>query len=139
LEQIAYENSPDKASLVFVGIADLNTAAATRALEARKAGKYGELYSNCKVFASFQEMITELEGKLDAVFIGVPPFCHGANEPGLDMELQCLKKGIHCFVEKPISCKSADEVSKYSFHLEEERKKQNLVLAVGYMFDIPWR
>ena len=41
--------------------------------------------------------------------------------------------GIHLFVEKPISVKSAEEVGRLAEELSRQQQKHGLVIAVGYM------
>ncbi len=65
---------------------------------------------------------------------GIPPFCHGGVTPPLDIELQCLKEGLHLFVEKPISVLPPEEFSPYVDALEAVQKDKGLVVSVGYMF-----
>jgi predicted dehydrogenase/glycosyltransferase involved in cell wall biosynthesis/threonine dehydrogenase-like Zn-dependent dehydrogenase len=70
-------------------------------------------------FASHSEM---LDGEtLDAVYICVPPFAHGAPERDL------IARGIPFFVEKPVSLDLA-----LAEEIEQGIAAQNLVTAVGY-------
>jgi len=48
-----------------------------------------------KAFTSFMEMYDDIQP--DMVFICVPPTAHG------EMELEAIRRGIHLFVEKPVS------------------------------------
>ena len=41
--------------------------------------------------------------------------------------------GLHLFVEKPISIKSAEEVARLAAELGQIQKEQGLVIGVGYM------
>jgi predicted dehydrogenase len=41
--------------------------------------------------------------------------------------------GIHLFVEKPLSVKSAEEVGRLTEELSRQQEKHGLVIAVGYM------
>ncbi len=65
---------------------------------------------------------------------GIPPFCHGGVTPPLDVELQCLRAGLHIFVEKPISVLPPEEFSPYVDALEAAQSERGLVVSVGYMF-----
>ena len=49
------------------------------------------------------------------------------------IEQRILQAGIHLFVEKPLSVKSADEVAGLAEELGKLQKEQNLIIAVGYM------
>jgi predicted dehydrogenase len=73
------------------------------------------------------------ECKPSAVFIGTPPFCHGSTQPNRDIEVQCAKRNIHIFIEKPISCSEIDDVELLGEILEEAAEK-GLVISVGYIF-----
>ena len=68
------------------------------------------------------------------LFVGVPPLYHGSLESSKDIELQCLRAGVHVFVEKPLSVVHPEEFSTYVQAVEEEQKKKGLILSVGYMF-----
>ena len=65
---------------------------------------------------------------------GVPPYCHGTEQAPLDLELQCLRKGVHIFVEKPVSLRPPEEFLSYVEHVEELQRAKGLVVSVGYMF-----
>jgi len=69
--------------------------------------------------------------QIDAVFIGVPPGAHGSTSAPSDIELQCAKRNIHMFVEKPLSCHPVSDVSQVASILSA---KKDLVVSVGYMF-----
>src|SRR5215212_1757719 len=68
-----------------VGVADLDGARAT-ALAAR---------CDATPYTSQTEMLAR--ESLDAVYVCVPPFAHGAPE------LECVEQGVPFFVEKPIA------------------------------------
>ena len=55
-------------------------------------------------------------------------------EPPLDIELQCLRAGVHVFVEKPVSVIPPEQFSSYVQAVEEAQQEKGLVLSVGYMF-----
>ena len=65
---------------------------------------------------------------------GVPPHCHGALEEPRDIELQCLRAGIHLFVEKPVSVLPPEQFGSYVEAVEEAQRERGLVVSVGYMF-----
>ena len=65
---------------------------------------------------------------------GVPPYCHGSLDPPLDIELQCLKAGVHLFVEKPVSVVPPEKFEPYAEAVESIRKEKGLIVSVGYMF-----
>ena len=60
-----------------------------------RAEAFVKLSGRGAAFANFIEMYDQI--KPDMVFICVPPYCHG------DIEFETIKRGIHMFVEKPVS------------------------------------
>ncbi len=44
-----------------------------------------------------------------------------------------LQAGVHLFVEKPISLKSEEEITRLAEELERLQHEHDLVIAVGYM------
>ena len=44
-----------------------------------------------------------------------------------------VQAGIHLFVEKPLSVKSAEEVARLAKELGKLQRERRLVIAVGYM------
>ena len=59
--------------------------------------------------------------QLDAVYICVPPFAHG------DPETEALKRGLPCFIEKPVATSLAQATTTLN-----AIKAANLITAVGY-------
>jgi len=117
-------------SLSVVGIYDLHTRHAERVLERQKQlTKIPELWKDTVVFDNCHEMLDTLE--IDAVFIGVPPESHGSSLSPNDIEMQCAQRGIHMFVEKPLSCHELCDVSRVASRVASV---ENLVVSVGYMF-----
>lgn len=110
--------------LRVVGVADLDTARASARLKQRKA----RMYSGAQVYARYLKMIEEQ--RPDAVWIGVPPNAHGTTEAGKDIELQCAARGIHLFIEKPLSAARPEAVRAVAAALE----KSGVITSVGYMF-----
>jgi len=116
--------------LVVVGIYDLHTKHAERVLERQRQNtKNPEMWKDTIVFDSCKEMLETV--KIDAVFIGVPPDSHGSFNSPNDIEVQCAKRGIHMFVEKPLSCHPLSDVSPVA---SEISSRSDLVVSVGYMF-----
>ena len=66
--------------------------------------------------------------------IGVPPLYHGSLESPKAIELDCLRAGVHVFVEKPVSVLPPEQFSSYVQAVEEAQRQKSLVLSVGYMF-----
>jgi len=115
--------------LVVVGIADPFTRRAQQVLEIRQSNpENAQLWSTTEVFADYTEMLDKTNP--DAVYIGLPPFFHGSTEARRDVELQCARRNIHMFIEKPISCSPLEEVSQVTKIIEQS----NLTVSVGYMF-----
>lgn len=77
------------------------------------------LWPAAKTYRSWRRM---LDGaKLDAVFICVPPFAHGAPE------LACLERGLHLFIEKPVAVSLATAA-----RVERAAARSRKVVSVGY-------
>ena len=72
------------------------------------------------IFDDYKEMLDQT--RPDAVFITTPTFLH------VPMALECLKRGVHFFIEKPlsVSCESARP-------LLEAMTRDQVVNMVGYM------
>ncbi|QGQ97491.1 gfo/Idh/MocA family oxidoreductase [Paenibacillus psychroresistens] len=86
--------------------------------------KAAALAAEFNIPTSFDNVKDMLDaGKLDAVYILVPPMSHG------DMELQLIERGIPFFIEKPIGL----DVATPNQILNEIRKK-SLITSVGYHF-----
>jgi len=116
--------------LVVVGIYDLHTKHAERILDRQRQNtKNSAMWQDTIVFDNLQEMLDTV--KIDAVFIGVPPDSHGSTSSPNDIEIQCAKRGIHMFIEKPLSCHPLSQVSEVC---SEVSSKSGLIASVGYMF-----
>jgi predicted dehydrogenase len=123
------ETIANQIPLAVVGIADPFTRRAQQVLEIRqKDSKTCEIWKNTEIFADYSTMLDQLAP--DAVFIGLPPFFHGSTEATRDVELQCAKRNVHMFIEKPISCAPVDEVDQ----VMQAINQRNLIVSVGYMF-----
>ena len=83
-----------------------------------KAKQVAEKYDGT-AYESYYKMIDK--EKLDAVFIGVPPYAH------TDIELVCCEAGIPFFVQKPVSL-CIDRLSEVA----EAVEKKNLITACGF-------
>ena len=82
-----------------------------------------------------QKPIEYLSGNYSfCIITGVPPLYHGSMESPKDIELQCLRAGVHVFVEKPVSVIPPEQFSSYVETVEEVQRENGLVLSVGYMF-----
>jgi predicted dehydrogenase len=97
----------------------------------RKNSDYHELWKETRLFEDYRQMLDEV--RPDAVFIGTPPLFHGSLEAPRDIELQCLKRNIHMFIEKPISCAPVEEVELITKALQQATQ-EGLVISIGYMF-----
>ncbi len=84
-----------------------------------KAQKFCYKAGSGKAFTDFKEMYDEI--KPDMVFICVPPFCHG------EIEYETIRRGIHFFVEKPISLDI--ELSR---DIAAKVKEAGLITAAGF-------
>ena len=72
-----------------------------------------------KAYYNYLDMLND--AKPDAVFIGIPPYCHG------EIEYELIKRGIPFYVEKPLALdiELAKDICK-------KVKEANLVTAVGF-------
>lgn len=70
-------------------------------------------------FTDYKEMYDKTSP--DAVFICIPPYCHG------EMEFETISRGIHFFVEKPITLDL-----DLARSIRDAAKKANLITAVGF-------
>jgi predicted dehydrogenase len=50
-----------------------------------------------------------------------------------NIEIECAARGVHMFIEKPLSCHPVSEVDAVNVHVQEA-VKNGLVVSVGYMF-----
>src|SRR5689334_4514335 len=66
------------ADVEVVGIADPDQARAQRQLDLRLHGPYGKVYTPCRIYAQWWQMLDAAQ--LDAVIIGLPPSAHGKLE-----------------------------------------------------------
>jgi len=114
-----------------VGVADPDTARATRVLETRRSRPAGEIYAGAKVYADFRQLLSD--AKPDAVFIGVPPDAHGLLEPPRDIEMACAAAGVHMFLEKPLGCAPPEQMAPVAEALARA-SADGLIVSVGYMF-----
>ncbi len=72
-----------------------------------------------KAFTDFRKMYDEV--KPDMVFICVPPYCHG------DIEYETIKRGIHFFVEKPLTLDL-----DMAYDIRDKVKAAGLITATGF-------
>jgi len=84
-----------------------------------KAEKFCEKAGSGKAYTDFKVMYDEI--KPDMVFICVPPYCHG------EIEYDTIRRGIHFFVEKPISLDI-----EFSKDVAAKVKAAGLITAVGF-------
>lgn len=51
------------------------------------------------------------------------------------MEVECTKRGVHFFVDKPISVQHPDQMRKDGYvDSMDKAEKSGLIISVGYMF-----
>lgn len=72
-----------------------------------------------RAFTDFRRMYDEV--RPDMVLICVPPFCHG------DIEDETIRRGIHFFVEKPVSLDEA-----FARRTADRVEEAGLITAVGF-------
>jgi len=68
-----------------------------------------------------------------AVFIGIPPEKHGSTKAPNNLLLECVRRRIHVFLEKPISCHPLDDVELLAREVDQATK-EGVIVSVGYMF-----
>jgi predicted dehydrogenase len=73
-----------------------------------------------RAYSDYQQMLQR--EKLDAIYVGVPPFAHG-------FESEIAERGIHLFVEKPVAL-TVDIAKK----IERAIAKAGVINSVGYMW-----
>ena len=121
--------------LHFVAIMDVDLNKAKNVLDSKLKGPTASKYTDCKIFSSLDELLSEMKGHIDAVWVGVPPFVHGVLEEGKDLELRCIRAGINVFMEKPISMYPVKSVSLYADSIAMETNGDGKpIFSVGYMF-----
>lgn len=127
-------NTKVQLDVEVVGIADVDLNRAKSVLDIRKQKPNpSAIWTNTRVFTDYKEMLESV--KPDCVFIGVPPMFHGQATEGRNIEVECTKRGVHCFVEKPISVQHPDQMRKDGFDVAMERAENDgVIVSVGYMF-----
>jgi len=83
-----------------------------------KAKKAANLYK-ANAYMDFHEMLDQEE--LDAVWIAIPPFAH------TDEVAYAARKGVHCFIEKPIAL-----TLEKAKEMQEVAEKHKIKTMVGY-------
>jgi len=116
--------------VTVVGAADLEVARAQRVLAERLAGPAAGMYAQAKAFADLGQMLAE--ARPHAVFVGLPPECHGLTSPPGDDELACAAAGVHIFLEKPLGSMPPERLAPVADALDEAAG-QGLIVSVGYM------
>ncbi|XP_033751488.1 uncharacterized protein UNK4.17-like [Pecten maximus] len=114
-----------------IAIVDPDTEKAEQVLKTRLTSQHGRYYTECRVLADIADLIVM---NPDAVFIGVPPVARGSLQCNKDLELQCIRAGIHVFMEKPMSVLPLDDFQPYAAAIQKAVGESNVVLSVGYMF-----
>lgn len=137
LERYSTDNA-SRVEVVVSAVVEPDKARAEAVLTARRASpQYSFMYTNTQIFSSVAEMLDEshMNARPDAVFVGLPPFCHGSMASPFDVEVQLARAGIHMLVEKPISCHHVGEVQQVNDILNSALTKdgKKLVVSVGYM------
>jgi len=116
-----------------VGVLDVDLARLEVVLtNQRKITQNSAMWSNTQLYTSLADLLDK--AKPDAVFIGVPPEFHGTTIPGRDIEVQCAKRKIHMFIEKPLSCYPEEEVQKVDDFVAKAEREDGLLVSIGYMF-----
>ena len=119
-------------SIAFVGVADPKVDRAREAVEQRRAGQVGGRWTHCRAFARWAEMLEQTAP--DVVYIGVSPDAHGRPEGDGAMEIGCVRRGCHVFVEKPLGAGDLDAARAVRDSIRKATTSQGPFVAVGYMF-----
>jgi predicted dehydrogenase len=127
----------DKIALTVhvVGIADVDLRRAQAVLDVRKRKDLSnpQVWAKTQLFTDYREMLDAVTP--DCVFIGVPPLFHGQATEGRNIELECIKRGVHCFIEKPISVQHPKEMIRDGLVKEMAKAEDSgVIVSVGYMF-----
>lgn len=85
-----------------------------------KAKEAGGLYQ-AKAYTDFHEMLDREE--LDAVWIAIPPFAHS------DEVAYAARKGVHCFIEKPIAL-----TMEKAREMQKAVEKYKIKTMIGYQW-----
>lgn len=88
-------------------------------LISEKAEKFVEKAGCGKAYTDFKIMLDEL--KPDMVFVCIPPYCHG------DVEFALIERGIHFFVEKPMTLDMS-----LARRIRDAIEEKGLITAVGF-------
>lgn len=83
--------------------------------------KIAERYPNIETLDDYQKLFGM---DIDGVVVVTPPATH------YKIALDCLKHGLHVFVEKPLTLSS-----EHSEHLIKEAEARQLVLMVGHIYE----
>ena len=51
-----------------------------------------------------------------------------------DVEIRCIRAGVHCFIEKPLSVVEPEGFGEYVQELVKQQQEKNVIVSVGYMF-----
>ncbi|CAA90817.1 NAD binding dehydrogenase [Schizosaccharomyces pombe] len=107
-----------------------------RVLKSKCASDVAFAYENTKTYVSVTEYLEYLDSHPEdvpsAYLIGIPPDFHGCTTPGMDMELEILRKypNAALFIEKPITSAPVQG----AFNLVHELEKYHAIISIGYMF-----
>jgi len=118
-----------------VGICDPLLKQAEAVLEVRRSNpdtRYKKMWESTRVFSTLVDMLDATQPH--CVFIGVPPAYHGCSLKPSNIEIECARRGVHMFVEKPLSCHPVSEVDIVNDVVQQAVKEQGLIVSVGYMF-----
>lgn len=84
-----------------------------------RAENFAKRAGTGKAFICYEEMLDEI--KPDMVFVCIPPYKHG------DVEFALIDRGIHFFVEKPVTLDL-----DLAIEIRDKIDEKNLITAVGF-------
>ena len=100
-------------NIEYVGFCDIDESRAYGYADRTKTDPEG------KIFRDYREMLEKT--KPDAIFMAVPPHCHGEIEPAI------IEKGIPFLIEKPVALDMATAEK-----IEKMIKEKDLITAAGF-------
>lgn len=106
---LAAEKSPmEKLNFASIGVGGKGSSDSAEAakhgnliaicdIDDKRLAKAAARYPKAKKFNDYREMLTEMDGKIDAVTVSTPDHSHAP------ASVMAMKKGKHCFTQKPLT------------------------------------
>lgn len=100
--------------------ADSGNLVAICDIDDKRLAKAAVRYPKAKKFNDYREMLTEMDGQIDAVTVSTPDHSHAP------ASIMAMKKGKHCFTQKPLTW-SVHEARK----MREVAQEQGVATQMG--------